>query len=290
MAERTEESSAVCKKRKTFEVARCSRPQVSTAQRPRVSSLFQSERIVCPPSDEVVLKLGSARVCMGIDVETNDYVDGKKPYCVGRFGHGCWCSHADLEFRLVQIGWATSACAKNDSIHGHSERLIQLDQYIISQKATTKHGITNERVASYGLPLPQVLEEFMVAAWSLHEAGGVIVSHHLEFDSGIIDEELRRCGMEKWRAHWQVVASRGICTLDLDTQEWFQRAFGRIRSRGEKTLVLNLKDSVLLFYRTQPRIHELLKKAHTAGADAELHILLFQALRGLADRDSQPLT
>ena len=45
---------------------------------------------------------------------------------------------------------------------------------------------------------------------------------------------------------------------------------------------MNLKDSVMLSYANCAHVKELVKKAHTAGADAELHVLLYQALRELA--------
>ena len=151
--------------------------------------------------------------------------------------------------------------------------------YDISEKATKKHGITTERAAIRGLSLPQVLEEFMSAAWSVHEAGGVLVSHHLEFDSGIIDEELKRCHLETWRTHWQTMASHGICT-----QAWLQRGVGKPHTAGEKTLVMSLKDSIRLFYANDANVRSLLQKAHTAAADAELHVMLLHALRGLAKR------
>ena len=120
----------------------------------------------------------------------------------------------------------------------------------------------------------------MSAAWSVHEAGGVLVSHHLEFDSGVIDEELKRCHLETWRTRWQTIASHGICTLDLDTQEWLQRAFGKPQTAGEKTLVMSLKDSIA----NDANVRRLLQKAHTAAVDAELHVMLLHALRGFAKR------
>ena len=212
-----------------------------------MSALIPSSEAVPPPSDEVVFELG-------FDIKTNDFLDGRKPYCVGRFGHGCWCHHDDLQFRLVQLGWFTC--------FAESE---------IDVKARNHHGA-------------QVLEEFMSAAWSVHEAGGVLVSHHLEFDSGVIDEELKRCHLETWRTRWQTIASHGICTLDLDTQEWLQRAFGKPHTAGEKTLVMSLKDSIGLFYANDANVRSLLQKAHTAAADAELHVMLLHALRGLAKR------
>ena len=150
--------------------------------------------------------------------------------------------------------------------------------YDISQKATNKHGITTEHAAIRGLSLPQLLEDFMSAAWSVHEAGGVLVSHHL----GIIDKE--RCHLETWRTRWQTIASHGICTLDLDTQEWLQRACGKPHTAGEKTLVMSLKDSIQLFYANDANVRSLLQRAHTAAANAELHVMFLHALRGLAKR------
>ena len=130
----------------------------------------------------------------------------------------------------------------------------------------------------------EVLEEFMRTAWSLHEKGGVIVSHHLEFDAGIIDEELKRCGMESWRTRWQLIASHGICTLDLDIQAWLQSSFGKTPNKGEKTLVMSLTNSISLLYSNDPKMRKLLQTAHTAGTDAELHIWLLHALRSMAKR------
>ena len=278
-------AAAAQTKRKGFDVTCCARPKAVPAKFPRVSTLTQASGEPVP-SEAVKHKLGATQLCMGIDVETNDFTNGRKPYCVGRFGHGCWCSGDDLEFRLVQIGWVTSTCAAETEvdIQSKAERLIKPDAFTISEKATKRHEITNERAASNGLPLLEVLEEFMCEAWSLYEKGGVVVSHHLEFDAGIIDEELKRCGMESWRARWKLIASHGICTLDLDIQAWFQSAFGNLQSKGEKTLVMSLANSISLFYPKDPKIRKLLQTAHTAGADAELHIWLLHALRVLASR------
>ena len=271
-------------KRKSFDLASCSRPRTVEVKTPRVSALIPSSEAVPAPSNEVVNKLGTAKLLMGFDIETNDFLDGRKPYCVGRFGHGCWCHHGDLQFRLVQLGWFTCFAESDIDVKARKERLVIPDGYDISQKATNKHGITTEHAAQHGLAIPQVLEEFMSTAWSVHEAGGVLVSHHLEFDSGIIDEELKRCHLEAWRPRWQTMASQGICTLDLDIQEWLQTSFGKPQTAGEKTLVMSLKDSIRLFYANDANVRSLLQKAHTAAADAELHVMLLHALRGLAKR------
>ena len=249
---------------------------------PKVADLLREGPTHHEPSEEVTRKLGSHQLIAGIDLETNDFLEGKKPSCIGRFGHHCWCAPADLQYRIVQIGWVVGGSAKDDPITDRQEHLVTPCGYLISEKAAKKHGITDEIATRDGRPLADVLEQFMQAIWSLHKSGGVVVSHHLEFDAGIIDEELQRCGMDEWQSLWRTVAMQGVCTLDLSIQDWFQTACGRMKGPGEKTLVLNLKDSVMLFYSKSPLARDLLLEAHTAGADAELHLLLYQALRRLA--------
>ena len=154
----------------------------------------------------------------------------------GAFRPPCWCGPEDLQFRLVQVGWVLGGCTKGEPIHTRKERLIKPQNFNISEDATNKHGITNADIKTNGLPLREVLEELMSAMWALHGAGGVVVSHHLEFDAGIIDEELQRCEMEEWRPRWKLIASNGICTLDLNVQEWFQTTSGRVKEPGEKNV------------------------------------------------------
>ena len=122
----------------------------------------------------------------------------------------------------------------------------------------------------------------MRAAWLVHESDGIVVCHHIEFDSGVIDEELSRCGMEHWRPRWHAIATNGVCTMDPCIQEWLQYACGKEKGPGEKSLVMCLTDSVMLFYSNSARVCDLTKRAHRAGADAELHLLLYRALRDLA--------
>ena len=70
--------------------------------------------------------------------------------------------------------------------------------------------------------------------------------------------------------------------MDLDICEWVNYTFGRDRGKGEKALVLGLKDAVNLLLRRSEKAMELLTKHHTAGADAQMHRLLYIALRVLS--------
>ena len=99
--------------------------------------------------------------------------------------------------------------------------------FLISGRAIAKHGITNELAAAEGLPLHDVLKEFMRAAIRVYDMGGRVVIHHLEFDAGVIDEELRVAGLDLERLQLHMIANRGICTLDLDLWKWVQHYFGR---------------------------------------------------------------
>ena len=49
-------------------------------------------------------------------------------------------------------------------------------------------------------------------------------------------------------------------------------------------LVMSLKDSIKLFYANDANVRSLLQKAHTVAAEAELHVMLLHALRGLTKR------
>ena len=66
-----------------------------------------------------------------------------------------------------------------------------------------------------------------------------------------------------------------------------KNTYGNDKGAGEKTLKVNLRPSIILFYNIAGGIRDLMKKAHTAGADAEMHLLLYQALRDLAAKGSE---
>ena len=278
-------SNAPSNKRKGFDISRCAVPAPKKQCKvPKASSLMPGYRFVCPPSADVSRKLGAASLAMGFDIETHDLV-GPGGGGSGRFGHPWRSNPSIFQLRLVQIGWAIGGCAMEDPITSQEERLVKPQGFQISKMATEKHGINNEHAQENGLLLSDALEEFMQAAWQIHESGGIVVSHHIEFDAGIIDEELDRCGMQHWRLRWREIAIRGVCTMDPDIQSWMQYASGKEKEPGEKSLVMNLTRSIKLFFQHSARVQDLLMRSHTAGADAEMHLLLYRALRDLAQKE-----
>ena len=102
--------------------------------------------------------------------------------------------------------------------------------------------------------------------------GGRLVSHHLEFDCGIIDNELQNAGLGHLREVWGGIAKQGFCTMDPDVGEWVQKSFGR---DGDARTMMSLRTAALLLLPKTETTQRLLEKSHTAGADAQLHRLLF---------------
>ena len=87
------------------------------------------------------------------------------------------------------------------------------------------------------------------------------------------------------RAHWAAFARKGFCTMDPDVCAWAQRCKGRdVAPEDNSTLALtlSLNAAASLLLPKISRVEYLQKHQHTAGADAELHRLLYIALRSLA--------
>ena len=226
-------NAAPLQKRKVFEISRCaaSAPRVQR-KIPKIGSLAVSDKLEGPPTAEVSRKLGASSLVMGFDIETHDLV-GPGGGGFGRFGHP-WRSNLSIfNLRLVQIGWAIGGCEMEDPITAQEERLVQPQGFRISEAAAEKHGIDNEFAEEHGTSLTDVLEEFMNIAWKVHASGGILVSHHIEFDAGVIDEELDRCGLQVWRPSWHAIATNGVCTMEPDIQNWMQTACGKEKQPGK---------------------------------------------------------
>ena len=93
------------------------------------------------------------------------------------------------------------------------------------------------------------------------QRGGRLICHHLEFDCGIIDRELRRAGLGDLCSIWEHIAKGGFCTMALEVGEWTSCAADTGKTNHLQTLS-TLAKSLL------PTDHEALKgQAHRAGSD-----------------------
>ena len=126
-----------------------------------------------------------------------------------------------------------------------------------------------------------MLSEFMEDVVAACERGGRIVSHQLEFDAGIIMYELERCGLHVLMHRWSTIAREGMCTMDPDLGRWLRICFGQDcgTERTKNTFPLSA-----LVEKLVDGGKDLLKKQHNAGADADMHRLLYISLLDLAKR------
>ena len=238
------------------------------------------------PSEQVRIKIGAAALVAGIDIETHDFENKKSGLRRGQFGFLNLCDTSVFTQKIVQIGWAIgSTRAMQPEIC--EEYLVRPEGFTISAKATAKHGITNERALEAGLPLREVLSRFTQAMKRMEEKGGRVVCHHLEFDAGIILKELENADMPEEQSWWSSLARKGFCTMDPDIGEWVQRCSGRDRDRADDgRQVMSLQMAASLLLPKDAAVKSLLAKLHSAGADAQLHRLIFLAMMNLMNESA----
>ena len=259
----------------------CAKEEPARAKTPRVSDLRPGLPRPTPPPPHVKNKIGEHRLAIGIDIETAGW-DGTQPIrgSWGQFGFYNLCCPADLGSRIVQLGWSVGEMGTDEVTT--KERLIKPEGFVVTEQATRVHKITHERAVADGLPLRAVLSEFMDDVLSAYHRGGRVVCHHLEFDAGIIKEELERCGFNQLAEQWAAVARRGFCSMDPELGRWLSTCHGK--ECGPPTSKITMKLKELVGYLL-PGSAKLLQAYHTAGADATLHLQLYFKLQEMARGD-----
>ena len=193
--------------------------------KPKIAEILVGPPKILPPSKAISTKLGGASLVMGVDIETADWESGSVPNGnTGQFGYYHLCKDSDLESRLVQLGWAIGMRGQEATV---KEYIVKPQAFVVSAKAEGVHGISHQRAEKEGLLLKDVLSMFVEDLSALEKKGGRIVAHHMEFDCGIIDRELQRCGMEQERAIFRRCAAAGYCTMNPAIGGWLRTGFGR---------------------------------------------------------------
>jgi DNA polymerase III epsilon subunit-like protein len=216
--------------------------------------------------------LGDCDIAFGIDIETHGWTETPTTRAIGPFG---FCTLSDSELassHIVQIGWAVHDASGFLDIQ---ERTVKLQGVRISQKAFKVHGITNEDMEAKGIPLADALQEFMCAAEKYCKQGARVISHHMEFDAGIIAYELARAGLSTTLPLWSEMVKRGVCTMKPELGMWVTEELELEQGDRPKSSMLSLKD---LARALVPREQWLLTKLHSAACDAHLHVLVYRAL------------
>lgn len=109
--------------------------------------------------------------------------------------------------RLVQL--AAVMTDEEGTVLAEMDRIVQPDGFVISAKAASIHGIDQDRALREGLPVLEVLGEFV----ELMERSGTLVAHNLSYDEKVLGAELIRSGISHSLSQRQT-----ICTMQKSTQ------------------------------------------------------------------------
>ena len=248
---------------------------------PRARDITTHSGALVKPSEEVIKSIGCRELVVGVDIETHDWETNRgSKGGAGQYGHYARCNSNDHAARIVQIGWAVR---KHGEAPDVKERLIKPDGYTISAKATKYHGISHEFADSHGMQLRDVLSEFMQEMSALHRAGARMVVHHLELDCGIISKELSRACLDDLQEEWAMIARKGLCTMFPSIGKWVRTCKGLELAPCHSGNTMKLDDMLRCL------LPDVCRGArHSAGCDARLHVLLFDALHDLMSKTSEP--
>jgi DNA polymerase III epsilon subunit-like protein len=213
-----------------------------------------------------------APLVLGLDVETNDWeIHERIKGSIGEHGFYNICCPADLEARIVQLGWAIH----EDTGTVIVERVVRPDGFEISKKASEYHGISQKDAIEQGVALAEALRALMLNVQEVCRRGGRLVAHHLEFDAGIISREMRRAGLDTAEEWSRLVRTHGFCTMCPFLGRWLSQCFGR--DAGAETAMNTLKLQQLVKWLVPPE-KRVSVRFHTAGADAHMTVEVYLAV------------
>jgi DNA polymerase III epsilon subunit-like protein len=268
-------------KRKCGFVLQPVKPRAAKIPRAEVLN-FKSSPIPMPRA--VSDRLGNPSIIIGIDCETNDWLEDTKGH-IGPFGWYTKNNNASFA-RIVQLGWAVGDANVGAEVVVKSA-LIQPQGYEISKKASDHHKITQDIALQNGRPLADVLTDFMIDVSQAHSRSARICAHHLEFDAGLVDEELRRCGLSALREEWVHMARSGYCTMNPEVSRWLKQCAGEDVGAETKKHMLGLIRTTKELGLPQGKLQS---GHHDAAHDAQMTRLIYAALlqRAGSPQSSKP--
>lgn len=242
---------------------------------PRLKELTLAVPGMVHPPTELRAQIVHSPMVAGFDIETHGWEDVESIGGPGQFGFYCICPPAKLKAHIVQIGWAIS---DNSSTPIVKERLVQPIGFEIQKRATDFHGISQSAAMKEGLPLQAVLSEFMDDMDEVLAKGGRFISHHLEFDAGIIARELVQAGLTSRTRNWMEAVRRGFCTMSPLLGTWLRECQGDQTAAEPNRNILTLPKTVdaLRSLGVGQMPHDW--KHHSAGSDARTHLEIYRAL------------
>ena len=246
----------------------------SLSQQDGNAGTFNNLKPLRMPGD-LLSSLRNATAVLGFDIESHDELPKsvKMKSRIGLFRWRTALAENDLDqVRMVQIGWCF------DEVNGEvvtKKRLVRPSGFAITPNGTAIHGISHDRALEKGIPLGDALRDFMEDVVRVHQRGGLLVAHQLEFDAGVIWRELRHCGPSALAKQWFEIARwNGFCTMNSPAGRWLNEASGL--EVGPNSLpMLGLKKIAPLL---TPSLSCLLERHHDAEVDAKLTRALYLAM------------
>ena len=262
-------------KKSRFSFGKCPNPSAAKKCSPNLARIVPAALATpLPPPDAVRARFETAGLpWMGIDIETHCLVPSTADnyWRPGQFGFMTRLTKEVLaELRVVQIGWTVGTFG---AVPTTKERLVQPDGFEISDAATEKHGISHSTATSQGAPLVDCLRELLDDVSALKLQGGRVCSHNLEFDAGILVQEMHRCGLADLATLWAEAMEGCFCSMQPDVGHWVRRQAGPMDQ--ERKTPMRLKDMVHLLL---PEAKNLLERHRSAGNDSRMHWLLCQKI------------
>ena len=235
-----------------------------------IGSLNRGDPALPQPGKDVLLAVPELTYWLAFDVETHDMVPvTSMAWIQGRFGHQCRFQQAALEdLRMVQLGWCMHMPPSSDMVE--KKYYITPDGFEISKLASSKHHITDECLRKSGRPLREVLAEFLLDVVRIIQCGGAICAHHLEFDGGIVAQELQRIGLLDKLEMWEHSVQQGICTMNPIVSRWSCELYFEVaatQSNFGRALPVGICNMMLALL---PNDCGSILEHHDAGADARM--------------------
>ena len=262
----------------------CSFPTKGRQEFPRANAIFMNAkssdaRFLVAPSAVRHRLHPKPSIVIGFDCETHDWLENTQRK--GRIGpFGWYTSNDDVEFaRIVQLGWAIATASRDAEVTSKGY-FVQPKDFEIAERAKACHGITQEHALQQGRPLINVLEEFMHDVLQAVSKGGRLCAHQFEFDAGVIEQELRRCGLHDLEAEWRRIARCGYCTMNPEVGRWLKQNAGHDTGPETKQHTLGLTYTMRLLGLCPDTFQH---RHHDAKNDAAMTRLIYTTLLELAD-------
>ena len=232
--------------------------------------------------------LGDTCWILGINVQTHDWLDVSKQDSKGKIGlFGWYTTDVDANAaRLVQLGWAFGNASVGAS-PAIKTMLVKPEGFQIADRAARHHFYSHDDASQNGTPLADVLRDFMKDVSEVYHRGGRICAHNLEFDAGVIGEELKRCGLEELWVEWDQIARGGYSCMNPEAGRWLLECSGEDAGAETKKHILGQEKTLrLLGIWCDNFCQEL--KADKASTNARLTRLVYAKMLERAASDQQP--